>query len=62
MFCNALVYAANCRDDFTQDSTDPLPHDEAGNLTYDGKYEYTYDAWNRLVTVTRAWDGGASGT
>ena len=42
-------------------ATDPLAHDAAGNLTYDGKYEYTYDAWNRLATVTRAWDGGGSG-
>jgi RHS repeat-associated protein len=27
-------------------------HDDAGNLTNDGTYKYTYDAWNRLVKVT----------
>ncbi len=27
-------------------------HDYAGNLTYDGTYRYTYDAWNRLVKAT----------
>ena len=27
-------------------------HDHAGNLTYDGTYRYTYDAWNRLVKAT----------
>jgi len=31
-----------------------LPHDAAGNLTYDGNYRFTYDAWNRLVKVERA--------
>ncbi len=39
---------------------DQLAHDDAGNLTYDGLHQYTYDAWNRL---TAAWydandDGG----
>jgi len=33
----------------------------AGNLTYDGLYRYTYDSWNRLVKVERAYGvGGAS--
>ena len=32
-----------------------LTHDDAGNLTYDGVYQYTYDAWNRLVTITKAY-------
>ncbi|MBN1943120.1 MAG: hypothetical protein JW849_07480, partial [Phycisphaerae bacterium] len=32
-----------------------LAHDAAGNLTYDGLYAYKYDAWNRLMTVTRAY-------
>ena len=28
-------------------------YDNAGNLTDDGVYKYVYDAWNRLVEVTR---------
>jgi len=28
-------------------------YDAAGNLTYDGKQKYTYDAWNRQVEVKR---------
>jgi len=27
-------------------------HDDNGNLTFDGTYKYTYDAWNRLVKAT----------
>jgi YD repeat-containing protein len=30
-----------------------LGYDAAGNLTDDGLYKYTYDAWNRLVKVQR---------
>ena len=30
-------------------------HDAAGNLTYDGRYGYVYDAWNRLAAVKRAY-------
>ena len=51
-------------EDFTEtsgDGSDKLVHDAAGNLTYDGKYEYAYDAWNRMVTATRAWQGGGAG-
>ncbi len=33
---------------------DTLVHDAAGNLVYDGLYAYTYDAWNRLTAVTKA--------
>ncbi len=40
---------------------DELMHDAAGNLTYDGRYHYRYDPWNRLVDVQRAYDTG-SGT
>ena len=44
---------------FTADAngfvTDTLEHDAAGNLTYDGTFHYTYDAWNRQVTVTKAY-------
>jgi RHS repeat-associated protein len=32
--------------------TIPLTHDLDGNLTNDGTYEYTYDAENRLTSVT----------
>ena len=32
-----------------------LTHDAAGNLSYDGLHKYTYDAWNRLTLVNRAW-------
>ena len=35
-----------------------LIHDDAGNLTYDGQHHYRYDAWNRLVDVRRAYNGG----
>ena len=46
-------------EDFSLDSNgyaDAGPtHDAAGNLSYDGVYQYTYDAWNRLVTVTKAY-------
>ena len=38
---------------------DKLEHDAAGNLIYDGVQQLTYDAWNRLVIVKRAYrDGG----
>jgi hypothetical protein len=30
-------------------------HDAAGNITYDGQYQYAYDAWNRLAKVKRAY-------
>jgi len=30
-------------------------YDPAGNLTFDGQFQYTYDAWNRLATVSRAY-------
>ena len=44
---------------FTLDATghagDTLEYDAAGNLTYDGTFHYTYDAWNRQVTVTKAY-------
>ena len=37
-----------------------LTHDAAGNLTYDGVYQFAYDAWNRLVKVTKAYRDPAS--
>ncbi len=41
-----------------------IAHDAAGNLTYDGVHAFTYDAWNRVRTVTKAYraPGGAPGT
>ena len=35
--------------------TQTFAHDAAGNLTYDGTFAYTYDAWNRLTTVSNAY-------
>jgi len=32
-----------------------VAHDAAGNMTFDGQHEFTYDAWNRLVKVHRAY-------
>ncbi len=32
-----------------------LKYDAAGNLEYDGRYKFTYDAWNRLVKVEHAY-------
>jgi YD repeat-containing protein len=29
--------------------------DASGNLTYDGVLRYRYDAWNRLVSVNKAY-------
>ena len=29
--------------------------DAAGSMTYDGEYQYSYDAWNRLIKVERAY-------
>ena len=47
------------KDGFTLDGSgydDSEPtHDAAGNLTWDGIFSYTYDAWNRLVTTTKAY-------
>jgi hypothetical protein len=51
-------------DHFTVDTNgyanETLTYDAAGNLTYDGVEAYTYDAWNRLISVTHAYrdDGG----
>ncbi|MEZ6084652.1 MAG: hypothetical protein R3E58_12120 [Phycisphaerae bacterium] len=30
----------------------PPTYDDNGNLTFDGNFKYTYDAWNRLVKAT----------
>ena len=31
-------------------------YDPAGNLKQDSNFKYTYDAWNRLVEVNKAYD------
>jgi len=49
-------------DRFTADASGFVPqgpeYDLAGNLTYDGVYAYSYDAWNRLVKVSKAFKEG----
>ena len=51
-------------EDFTIDASgyaeETLTHDANGNLTYDGAYAFAYDAWNRLVKVTKAYRDPAS--
>ena len=46
-------------DNFGVDSSgyasDTLTYDPAGNLTYDGQQVYTYDAWNRLMSIAHAY-------
>jgi YD repeat-containing protein len=37
-----------------------LSYDDNGNLTDDGVFKYVYDAWNRLVEVTRRVDDETS--
>jgi RHS repeat-associated protein len=46
-------------DDFDS-TTITLTHDDNGNLTYDGVYEYVYDFLNRLVKVKYAEPGGGA--
>jgi YD repeat-containing protein len=35
-------------------ANDTLTNDNNGNQTYDGTQAYTYDAWNRLISVAHA--------
>ncbi len=48
-------YAANCLNQYTSvsDGANPV-YDADGNMTGDGTFAYTYDAENRLVSVTSA--------
>jgi hypothetical protein len=39
-----------------------LEYDAAGNLTFDGRFQYTYDAWNRLVKAEKAYRDPGTGT
>ncbi len=52
-------------DNFTVDgsgyASETPTYDLAGNLTYDGVQQYTYDAWNRLISVAHAYrDSGGT--
>ncbi len=52
-------------DNFTVDgsgyASETPTYDLAGNLTYDGIQQYTYDAWNRLISVAHAYrDSGGT--
>jgi hypothetical protein len=40
-------------------ANDPA-YDLAGNLTFDGLQEHTYDAWNRLVAVAHGYRDGSN--
>ncbi len=51
-------WVTELRDDFTIASgfgQETLTYDPAGNMTYDGMFKFSYDAWNRMVGVKRAW-------
>jgi RHS repeat-associated protein len=43
-------------------ATDELKYDPAGNLEYDGRHKFTYDAWNRLVKVEHAYRDDTAGS
>jgi hypothetical protein len=46
--------------DTTINRIDGLDYDPSGNMTYDGQYNYSYDAENRMVTgagATYSYDG-----
>ena len=56
---NGSYETTEYEDDFDADAngriaSDP-DHDKAGNVTFDGTYKYTYDAWDRCVKVERAY-------
>ncbi len=57
-YYNGVSYARDFEEGFEVDSAgyalEQLEHDAAGNLTYDGMFAYTYDAWNRQTTAHRA--------
>jgi RHS repeat-associated protein len=51
---NRTTDAANEVGTVTQGGTGTtMGYDANGNMTFDGTYNYTYDAWNRLVKVTQ---------
>ncbi|MCG3129270.1 MAG: hypothetical protein CHACPFDD_04191 [Phycisphaerae bacterium] len=48
-------------DDFASNTTS-LSYDDNGNLTDDGIFKFTYDAWNRLVAVKSRYSSGTTQT
>jgi hypothetical protein len=50
-----LEHVENFTVDVNGYATETLTHDMARNLTYDGIDQYGYDAWNRMVKVTKAY-------
>jgi len=45
------TYSANALNQYAQVDSQAIAYDADGNLTQDDRYDYTYDAENRLVTV-----------
>ena len=69
MFDNLKIGYDNNADDDIDDAGDDVvlnedfggtsityTHDDNGNLTDDGRFKYTFDAWNRMVKVTASND------
>ena len=55
---DGAAWAETMKDSFDLNSgysEDRPEHDAAGNMTYDGIHKLTYDAWNKLCQVERAW-------
>ena len=52
-------YVTDYVDNFTINGDEQRPqgieYDLAGNMIYDGTYKYTYDAWNRMTKIQRAY-------
>ena len=55
----AAVYSVNSLNQYTSVDGTSRTHDANGNLTDDGERRYFYDAFDRLVRVTRKQDGQA---
>ena len=52
------TFELNASDQIEED----LEYDAAGNLTFDGVFRYTYDAFNRLVKAEKAYRNGSGGS
>ena len=52
------TFELNASDQIEED----LEYDAAGNLTFDGVFRYTYDAFNRLVKAEKAYRSGSGGS
>jgi RHS repeat-associated protein len=64
---NGSAWVTEATDDFAVNSSTgyatsntTLSSDANGNQTYDGAQAYTYDAWNRLITVSHAYGTGSN--